>query len=38
VVRVLQTKERDPTPGDIMKTAGGKSISLMFHTWWRIAH
>ena len=34
MVRVLQTKERgDPTPGDIMKTAGGKSTSLMFHTW-----
>ena len=34
VVCVLQTKERDPTPGEIMKTAGGKSTSLMFHTWW----
>ena len=33
VVHVLQTKERDPTPGDIMKTAGGKSTSFMFHTW-----
>ena len=28
VVHVLQTKEKEPTPGDIIKTAGGKKFKL----------